>query len=127
MTKIELTLSAEYGIMFIHDAKETPIVPSNAGELPVTYTTTCLAFTVLSYVDGDAKITLCIDTSESSLSEYFAGEIACPSKSLSLSDSNGFAFASVPLTDSFARVSLRMSEERNPDMVECVILNMATF
>ncbi len=36
-------------------------------------------------------------------------------------------FASVPLTDDHARISLRMSEERNPEIVECVIHNMATF
>jgi hypothetical protein len=127
MTKIEVTLSAEYGIMFIHDSKEAPVVPSNAGELPVTSTTTCVAFTVLGYVDGDAKIILACGEHKSDYQECFAGEIVCPSKSLSLTDSNGFAFASVPLADDHARISLRMSEERNPDLVECVIQNMMTF
>jgi hypothetical protein len=127
MTKIEVVLSAEYGIMFLHDSKEEPQVPSNAGECSVTYTDTCLAFTVLSYVDGDAKITLCDGCFVSSLKERFSGKIFCPSKSLSLSDSNGFAFASVPLIEDFAQVSLWMSEERNSDAVECIVHNMATF
>lgn len=127
MTKIEVVLSAEYGIMFLHDSKETPKIPSNAGEVAVTYTATCVAFTVLGHVDGDARIALCDGDYVSSLNEYFYGEILCPSKSLSLTDSNGFAFASVPLSDGFARASLRMSEEKNPDIVECVIQNMVTF
>lgn len=127
MTKIEVTLSAEHGIMFIHDSKEAAVVPRNAGELPITFTTTCVAFTVLGYVDGDAKIVLCDRTSNPSLEEYFSGNISCPSKSLSLTDSNGFSFASVPLADSFADVSLNMSEPTNPEIVECVIRNMVTF
>lgn len=127
MTKIDVNLSSEYGVMFLHDSKVRPAFPAEAGKDPVMWTSTCLAFSVLIYVDGDAKIVLCEGSDEGCGAEYFTGEIECPSKAISLYDHNGFAFASVSLTDSFARVSLRMSEERNPDVVECVIHNMATF
>lgn len=113
--------------MFLYDSKVRPAFPVGAGNEPVMYTSTCLAFSVLIYVDGDAKIVLCDRAVDSSRKEYFSGEIECSSKSLSLCDPNGFAFASVPLQDAFARVSLRMSEERNPDIVECVVENMKTF
>jgi len=127
MTKIEIILSAEYGIMFLYDSTIKPTIPADAGKEPVMQTSSCLAFNVLIYVDGDAKIIMSADATEHSFNEYFSGEIECPSKSISLCDPNGFAFASVPLQDSFARVSLRMSEEKNPDVVECVIENMQTF
>lgn len=127
MTKIEVTISSEYGIMFLYDSKAKPTFPVEAGKEPVMWTSTCLAFSVLIYVDGDARIILTGDQTETSGTECFSGEIECPSKSISLYDHNGFAFASVPLKDGFARLSLRMSEERNPDIVECVIENMETF
>ncbi len=127
VTKIEVNLSAEYGIMFLHDSKLRPTVPIDAGKEPIMHTATCVALCVLHYVDGDAKIILADGSYESKYREYFSGEIVCPSRSLSLTDPNDFAFASVPLKDGFAKVSLRMSEERNPDVVECVIHNMETF
>ena len=127
MTKIEVNLASEYGIMFLYDSKVKPIFPPEAGTEPITRTSSCLAFSVLVYVDGDAKITLTSSSEEASGKEYFTGRIECPSKSLSLFDHNGFGFASIPLQDVFAQVSLRMSEERNPDAVECVIENAETF
>ena len=127
MTRIEVNISSEYGIMFLYDSKAKPTFPAEAGKEPVMWTSTCLAFSVLIYVDGDAKITLSQDSDVQFGAEYFVGEIECPSKAISLYDHNGFAFASVPLADSVARVSLRMSEERNPDIVSCVIENMETF
>lgn len=127
MTKIDVSLSSEYGIMFLYDSKTKPTLPTEAGREPVMWTSTCLAFSVLIYVDGDARITLGDGSDVKCGIEYFTGEIECPSKAISLYDHNGFAFASVPLMDSSARVSLRMSEERNPDIVECVIHNMFTF
>jgi hypothetical protein len=113
--------------MFLYDSNTKPIFPEDAGKRPVVWTSTCIAFSVLSYVDGDAKVTLCDAPDERHDNEYFADEIRCPSKAISLYDHNGFAFASVPLKDSFARMSLRMSEISNPDFVTCVIENMETF
>lgn len=113
--------------MFLYDSVNKPKFPAESGKDPVMWTSTCLAFNVLIYVDGDAKITLCDGSDVECSTEYFAGEIECPSKSISLYDHNGFAFASMPLTESSARVSLRMSEERNPDKVECVIHNALAF
>ena len=113
--------------MFLYDSKAKPSFPAEAGKEPVMWTSTCLAFSVLIYVDGDAKIILSQASDVQLGAEYFVGGIECPSKAISLYDHNGFAFASVPLADSFARVSLRMSEEKNPDIVECVIENMGTF
>lgn len=127
MTKIETIISSEYGIMFLYDSKKEPIFPTEVGKDPVMWTSTCLAFSVLIYVDGDARIILTGDQIKDFGIEYFTGKIECPSKSISLYDHNGFAFASVPLKDAFAQVSLRMSEERNPDTVECVIENMEMF
>lgn len=127
MTKIEVNISSEYGIMFLYDSKIKPTFPAEAGRDPVMSTSTCIAFSVLIYVDGDAKIILSQGSDEQCGAEYFVGEIECPSRAISLYDHNGFAFASVPVADSAARVSLRMSEEKNPDIVECVIENMETF
>ena len=127
MTRIETDISSEYGIMFLYDSKISPNFPAEAGKDPVMWTSTCLAFSVLIYVDGDAKIILSDNSDSQCGTEYFSGEIECPSNAISLYDHSGFAFASVPLSDGFARVSLRMSEEKNPDIVECVIQNMVTF
>lgn len=127
MTKIDVTLSSEYGIMFLYDARAAPSIPSEAGRDPVMSTNNCISFSVLSYVDGDAKIILTDQSSGQEYEEYFSGQIECPSRAVSLFDHNGFAFASVPLTDNFASISLLMSEETNPDIVECVIKNMQTY
>lgn len=127
MMKIEVTLSSEYGIMFLYDAQVTPTFPAEVGKDPVMWTPTCLAFSVLSYVDGHTKITLRDNVGEHEYIEYFDGELQCPSKAISLYDHNGFAFVSVPLRDNFARISLRLSEPRNPEFVICVIDNLETF
>jgi hypothetical protein len=125
---IEVNLSSEYGIMFLYDSEVYPTFPEEAGKDPVMYTSTCIAFNVLSYIDGDVKIVISHDrVILTTNQEYFAGKIECPSKIMSLYDHNGIAFASVPLKDNFALLSLRMSEECNPDVVECVIQNIATF
>jgi hypothetical protein len=126
MTKIEVTTPSEYGIMFLYDSRAKPTIPDDAGERAVTYSATCLAFSVLVYVDGDARVVLC-DNTDSPYREYFRGEIDCPNKILSLCDTNGLAFATVPLRDTTAKVSLRMSEETNPDVVECLVENMGCF
>lgn len=127
MMKIEMNISSEYGIMFLHDSNVKPDLPMDVGKDPVMWTSTCLAFNVLIYVDGDAKIILCDCSSDMGYVEYFSGDIECPSKSISLSDHNGFVFVSLPLKDSFARLSLRMSECTNPDVVECSIENIDAF
>jgi hypothetical protein len=126
--KIELDLSSEYGIMFLHDQVIEPTLPEKAGRDPVMCTMDCLVFNVLSYVDGDAKIIMS-DNKEglSNYPEYFAGPISCPSGAISLCDHNGFAYASFPLKGDFAQVSLKMSEASNPDIVELLIENAATF
>jgi hypothetical protein len=127
MTRIEVNLSSEYGIMFVYDPKSAVTIPPEAGVEAVMSTPTCVAFSVLSYVDGDAKVVLCESPDDARCIEYFSGKLACPSNSLSLFDHNGFAFASVPLKDGYADVSIRMSEKTNPDVVECVISNIASF
>ena len=113
--------------MFLYDSKEKPSFPTEAGRNPVTWTSTCLAFSVLIYVDGDARVVLSDRPSEQSGKEYFSGKIECPSKALSLYDHNGFSFASIPIKDRFASLSLQMSEERNADLVTCVIDNIKAF
>ena len=127
MTKIEINLSSEYGIMFLHDSKVKPILPAEPGKSPVSHTPTCLVFSVLTYVDGDACIVLRDSPGEVTYKEYFSGRIECVSRSISLFDANGHAYASAPLRDGYAHISLRMSEERNPDVVDCIINNMETF
>jgi hypothetical protein len=127
MTSIETHLASEYGIMFLHDSTSAPVFPVDVGEEPVTSTSTCLAFSVLSYVDGDAKIILCGTSLEGVGEIFFEGKLQCPSKSISLCDHNGFAYASLPLQDSVAQVSLFMSEARNPETVQCVIKNIESF
>jgi hypothetical protein len=127
MTKIEVNLSLEYGIMFLHDSIDNPEIPADVGKYPIAHTSTCIAICALNYVDGNARFVIADGEYESKLDEYFKGEISCPSKSLSLSDSNGFHFASVPIDGQFAKISIRMSEERNPDIVECIVENIVTF
>jgi hypothetical protein len=126
MTKVEITTPSEYGVMFLYDSIAKPQIPNDAGEKLVTHTCNCVAFRVLIYVDGDAKVVLC-DKTDSDYREYFSGDICCPSKTLSLWDTNGFAFATLPIQDELARISLRMSDDDNPDVVECVIKNIRSF
>lgn len=127
MLKIEVNFDSEYGVMFLHDSNIEPLIPKDIGTAPITKTSTCLAFSVLNYVDGSAKVIICDSPTDSALEHYFQGEIECDSKSLSLTDSNGFPFVSVPLNDCMARISIRMSKKNNADLVECVIENVAVF
>jgi hypothetical protein len=127
MINIKIDISSEYGIMFLYDRFSQPDIPLNAGSLPLMSTSNCVAFNVLTYVDGDASIKIGNQLSSINFIEYFSGEILCPSKSISLLDHNGFAYASVPLNSSVAILSIMMSEEKNPEFVECVIKNMFIF
>jgi hypothetical protein len=127
MTTIQVDIASEYGMMFLYDSKVRPTFPTEAGTSPVSWTSTCLAFSVLIYVDGNAKIRLCDSPGDQSFTERFRGIIECPSKAISLCDHNGFAYASVPLTETHARVLLRASADRNPDIVECVVQNMQQY
>lgn len=126
--KIDVSVSSEYGIMFLYDSYSKPTFPSDAGRDPVTATSSCLAFSVLSYVDGDARVCITQKRSDmNALHRCFAGIINCPGKAISLYDHNGFAFASAPLKDRFANVSLYLSENTNPELIECVIHNIETY
>ncbi|MDQ0249991.1 ferredoxin [Sphingomonas kyeonggiensis] len=128
MTKIDVKIASEYGIMFLYDASIRPYFPSNAGEQCVTYTDTCIAFSVLSYVDGDANVVLMEDESDITIgNEVFYGELLCPSKALSLFDTDGRGIVTLPLKKESARISIRMSEDENPDLVECLIEGIDSF
>lgn len=113
--------------MFLHDSSIEPIIPPNAGRDPVMSTSTCLAFSVLGYVDGDARVILCGPDYKSLDRVVFSGRILCPSRSISLVDSTAFPFASLPLENDYADVTLRMSNDQNPDVVTCIMQNLHFF
>jgi hypothetical protein len=128
MTKIEIKIASEYGIMFLYDSNIRPEFPLNAGEKGITATDTCIAFSVLSYVDGDANVVLADDDAEFTISsEAFNGSLLCPTKAVSLFDSNGRGIATLPLTSESVQISIRMSEDTNPDRVECLIGGVDSF
>lgn len=82
MTTIQVDIASEYGMMFLYDSKVRPAFPTEAGTSPVSWTSTCLAFSVLIYVDGNAKIRLCDSPGDQSFTERFRGIIECPSKAI---------------------------------------------
>ena len=43
MTKIELTLAVEHGILFLHGTDEHPEVPKDAGSTQIASTESCIA------------------------------------------------------------------------------------
>jgi hypothetical protein len=128
MIEIELNVSSEYGLMYFYDGKLHPNFPENAGTAGVTHTDSCVAFTVLGYVDGDAKVILTnrVPSGDDGF-VVFEGRITCPSKALSLFDTSGFCFASVPLEADFADLTIVASELSNPDWVRCTVSNIASF
>ncbi|HEV7159422.1 MAG TPA: hypothetical protein VGN38_13785 [Caulobacteraceae bacterium] len=128
MTKIELTLAVEHGVMFLHGAGEGVSIPDDTGVKNISITENCVSFRVKTYVDGDAIVELG-DPSISNFEEqeYFSGSINCMSKSISLSDSYGFVYASLPLDAEIAAISIKMSEAENPDWVKCIVHNLASF
>jgi hypothetical protein len=128
VTRIELTISSEYGIMFVHDAGGKYIIPEGAGQTSVTHTDTCVAFEVLSHVDGEAKVIIDHEIRAGDSGEHvFSGKVRCASKSLALSDHTAHQFASVPLEDEYADVTIMMSEQPNPDVVICLVKNIETY
>lgn len=127
MTSIEVITASEYGIMFLHDPESDPKVPEDAGDELIKSNKSCIAFCVLHYVDGDCKISIISTPKIPKLETYFEGIIECTSKKIALSDHNGFIFASVPIKNKFAEICIRMSDCKNPDIVECIVKNMEKF
>lgn len=128
MTKIVIQMASEYGIMLLYDSGFKPELPSGIGVSSASWNDRCIVFAVMSYVDGDATVTISDGANDNKLEVLsFSGKIICESRSISLYDTNDFAYVNVPLIDEFAQVTVRMSHERNPDFVECIIENMATF
>lgn len=128
MLKIELVISSEYGVMFLYDGRRPPQIPETVGVTNVAVTESCIAFTVLGYVDGDARISISNNAADADAGcEIFKGAIFCPSKILSIFDSSGFCFASVPLSSEYAHIALVASERNNPDWVHCTVSNLISF
>lgn len=127
MAKITMILAVEHGVLFVHGTGQNVNVPVNTGESNINVSDNCLAFRVKSYVDGDSIIEFGEIDDLSDCQEYFSGKISCVSKSLSISDSIGFVYASLPIDSEIADITLFMSTLNNPDWVKCVIHNVATF
>lgn len=126
--KVEISLASEYGIMFLHDMNAEPDIPKDAGRAGLSYTNNCIAFSVLTYVDGDAKIRLFGPENDHTIDDvFFGGRIICPSQTLSLTNHAGFSFINVPLDGRYADIAIYMSSENNPDVVECFIKNVDAY
>lgn len=96
--KMQLQIPLEYGLLFLSDPYADDEVPSDTGAAPVTYTDTCVALQITSYVDGEADVTLSDQDFVSEGKQIFSGNIKIPSQVISLSDPNRFNYFMLPLS-----------------------------
>jgi hypothetical protein len=126
MFRIEMCFPVQHGIMFLHDTYDALDVPDDAGNSPVAKNPSCLAFLVLNEVDGHAKVTISDSEYVGKDKCFFRGAVNTKHSSISISDSTGFQYVSVPILGMSADISCFMSDEFNPDTVDIVIRNVKT-
>lgn len=124
-----MTWGAEYPSVFLCDSSSiqlnTHIPIPVRGRLVVA--DDIVALSILGYVEGDARFAFCDEEAASCSNELFKGTIKCPKKVFSFSDHTAFEYLSVPLKNTYADISIRMTDPLNPELVECVVNNLDVF
>lgn len=104
--KIEVQISLEYGIMFLHDPYNDVEFPKDTGAAPITYTDSCICFQVASYIDGDAKVTLSSDPYDASIAPNMSRRILSKSKFIGLTDVPVNYYGIIALKNQYADVKI---------------------
>jgi len=83
----------------------------------VTTTHDCLAFWVLSYVDGASIVTIADEACDAGGALLFFGAINASSGVLTLSDSSNFPYISIPVPPGRIEVHVWAEDNRHPEWV----------
>jgi len=114
MSKFHLEIAVEYPVLFLADPTVEESVPSDVAAAAVTATDDCICFLVQPYVDGDAQITISDQPCKNGVA-CFSGTIGTPGKTVTLSDSNRFAYLNVPVEGTETRVDVWVSDAAQPE------------
>ena len=117
MAKFQIQITTEHAVLFLMDATPGVAIPPDAGAASVTATDNCLAFWVLSYVDGASVVTITDKPCETSGIELFSGSINAPSGVITLSDSSAFEYLNVPVPKGRSKIKLWADDTQNPEWV----------
>jgi hypothetical protein len=104
--KIRVQTSLEHGILFLFDPYGKTEIPSDTGLEKITFTSNCVAFHTLHYVDGEADIVISdIPFGNSDRCDY-SGRITCESQKISLTDTSGNNMSILSLDDDSADIEI---------------------
>ena len=117
MSLLQMKVDTAHPILFLTDPSAIGAPLPDTGTTFVTSTDDCLAFWVLSYVDGASLVTVSDEASESDRAPVFDGVINSPSGILTLSDSSNFRYLNVPVAEGRVTVRVWAEHQRHPEWV----------
>lgn len=113
---LQMKMPTAHPVLFLIDSSPDTPMPMNVAE-PVTATDRCLAFWVLSDVDGATRVTVADETPPVEGLQLFDGWIKAPSGILTLIDSGAFKFLNGPVSEGGTGVRIWADDEVNPTWV----------
>ena len=97
--KIDVRVPLEHGVLFLTDPYAEVEVPPDTSAALVTSTSSCTAFIVSCYVDGEAEVTLTDLRPPTDRGPSFTTRLATHSKVLGMSDSSAFNWILMPVKE----------------------------
>ena len=117
MARFQMQMDTAHPVMFLADSAPIISVPPDTSAAFVTTTHDCLAFWVLSYVDGASIITIADEACDAGGSLLFFGSINASSGVLTLSDSSNFAYINIPVPPGRIDIHVWAEDNQHPEWV----------
>ncbi|MGO4740180.1 hypothetical protein AB4099_26780 [Bosea sp. 2KB_26] len=117
MAKFEMQIDTAHPVLFLADSAPAVSVPPDVSAAFVTAADDCLAFWVLSHVDGASLVTIADESCKADGPKLFSGSINAPSGVVTLTDSSSFRYLNVPVPEGRVSVDLWADNDQNPEWV----------
>lgn len=112
-----MQVDTAHPLLFLTDPMAIGAPLPDTGAAFVTSTENCLAFWVLSYVDGASLVTISDNECKDGGMPLFEGFINSPSGILTVSDSSNFRYINVPVPRGRVNVRVWAEHNRHPEWV----------
>lgn len=117
MAKFAMQIETAHPLLFLADSTPDTAFPAEIGMSFAVASEGCVAFAVLSFVDGATLVTVTDEACASSSPKLFSGSIAAPSGIVTLMDSSLFDYLNIPVPEGPLGINIWADDAENPDWV----------
>jgi hypothetical protein len=127
MVRFQMQFPTEHPVLFLADDAGEFAVPEDVGMSFVAASRDCLCFSVLAYVDGASVVTVSDERPDTPLTMMFSGAVESRLGVLSVSDSNGFSYLRIPVTQGNVAAEIWSDDPLNPGSVWIVLTGIQSY